>query len=133
MIFCELFDRLVAKLADNFTSTGTKPQRHGKYQLGSFLFHYGMRGSDTLRVAKELAIGLGSVFKYCRRVGRAFRELKVDFLVFPNAPRKEIISDYIEETSGFPACIRNADGSLIRFSEKPLEFDDISAIQTEVT
>ncbi|KAG2137587.1 uncharacterized protein EDB93DRAFT_759169 [Suillus bovinus] len=35
-------DRLVAKLADNpiFTSTGTKPQRHVKYQLGCFLFRH---------------------------------------------------------------------------------------------
>ncbi|KAG0707246.1 hypothetical protein DFH29DRAFT_897858 [Suillus ampliporus] len=58
----DAFDRLVAKLADDpiFTSTGTKPQRHVKYQLGCFLFRYGMRGSDTLRVAKELAIGHGS-------------------------------------------------------------------------
>ncbi|KAG0692453.1 hypothetical protein DFH29DRAFT_969308, partial [Suillus ampliporus] len=90
------------------------------YQLGCFLFRYGMHGSDTLRVAKELAIGHGSVFKYCRQVSRAFWELKVEFLVFPNAPWKEIISDYIEETSDFPACIGSADGALIQFSEKPL-------------
>ncbi|KAG2368625.1 hypothetical protein BDR07DRAFT_1582019 [Suillus spraguei] len=70
----DTFDRLVAKLADNpiFTSTGTKPQRHVKYQLGCFLFRYGMRGSDSLQVAKELAIGHDSVFKYCRRVSKAF-------------------------------------------------------------
>jgi hypothetical protein len=51
----ETFDQLVAKLADNpiFISTGKKPQRHVKYQLGCFLFRYGMRGSDSLRVAKE--------------------------------------------------------------------------------
>ncbi|KAG1719093.1 uncharacterized protein EDB91DRAFT_1040233, partial [Suillus paluster] len=117
----DTFDRLVAKLVDNpiFTSTGTKPQQHVKYQLGCFLFHYGMRGSDTLRVAKELAIGHGFVFKYCCWVSRAFRELKVKFLVFLNAPQKEIISDYIKETSGFPACIGSADGSLIRFSDIP--------------
>ena len=69
--------------------------------------------------AKQLAIGLGSVFLYCRRVVRALRELGLDVLTWGNDARHEEVSQYIHDNYGFPDCIGIVDGSLIRLTAAP--------------
>jgi hypothetical protein len=118
------FDRLVAVLANNpiFISKGRKPQRHVKVQLASFLLRYGDRGSNAFKVCRNLNIGEGTVFLYCRRVTRAIRQLRSKYLGWPDDPRKIEISNAIENRSGFYLCLGSGDGSLIRFAEEPLQF-----------
>ena len=103
-----------------FQSRGRKPQRHIKYQLGCFLVQYGLRGCDSLDTAQKLSIGHGTVFLYCKQVSRALQKLGVRYIKFPNEGHQEVISNSIEEKSGFPRCIGSADGSLIQFTEQPL-------------
>lgn len=119
----DTFDSLVGILSTNtiFTSRGWRPQRHVKYQLGCFLVRYGAIGSDTLGTAQKLSIGFGTVFLYCRRVTRAIRELRSRFVGWMDDARKSVVSDHIENFSGFPNCIGSGDGSLIRFGDAPEE------------
>ena len=119
-----MFDRLVHLLAENpiFISSGKKPQRPVKYQLGAFLVRYGHRGSDTLDAAKRLALGHGTVEKYCHRVSKALRQLKTQYLSWPSEVQRLAIALAIENQSGFPKCVGSGDGSLIRFTEAPFEW-----------
>lgn len=82
-----MFDRLVCLLTQNplFESQGKKPQRPIKYQLGAFLVRYGHRGSNTLDAAQQLALGHGTVEKYCYHVSKALRhwQLKGRYLAWP--------------------------------------------------
>ncbi|KAJ7140541.1 hypothetical protein C8R43DRAFT_892708, partial [Mycena crocata] len=99
----DMFDYLVANLAPNpiFETTGRRPQRHVKYQLGCFLIRYGAIGSDTLGTAQKLSIGFGTVFLYCRRVTRSIRELRLKFVGWPAPERKLVIKQNIKDRSGF--------------------------------
>lgn len=116
-----MFDYLVDTLSVNpiFESTGKRPQRHIKFQLGCFLVRYGTIGSDTLGTSQKLSIGFGTVFLYCRRVTRALRELRPKFLGWPTPHRKLVIQQDIEDRAGFYKCLGCADGSLIRFGSEP--------------
>ena len=117
----DTFDRLVALLESNplFTSTGKKPQRPVRYQLACFLMRYSVRGGDSLHAAKQLGIGLGTVFLYCRRVARALREIGLEILTWGNDERHKEVSEYIFEHFGFRDCIGIVDGSLIRLTKSP--------------
>ncbi|KAL1948348.1 hypothetical protein VTO73DRAFT_12423 [Trametes versicolor] len=117
----DTFDRLVALLAQNpiFTSKGKRPQRHVKFQLGTFLFRYGSRGSDSLWVAEKLGIGFGTVFKYCRRVCRAIRELRDRFLGWMTPDRRDTVSAYIQHGYGFRNGVGCGDGSFVPFGDQP--------------
>ncbi|KAI0643112.1 hypothetical protein C8Q79DRAFT_928866 [Trametes meyenii] len=117
----DTFDRLVELLAQNpiFTSTGRRPQRHVKYQLGTFLIRYASRGSDTLWVSQKLSIGFGTVFIYCRRVTRAIRQLRGRFLAWMTPQRKVVVSEHIQTQSGLKKCVGCGDGSLVPFMEQP--------------
>jgi hypothetical protein len=68
----------------------------------------------------ELSIGEGTVHLYCTRVSRAIHQLKSRFLGWPDPPRKQAISDSIEQQAGFQKCLGSGDGSLIQFTQKPL-------------
>ncbi|OSC99379.1 hypothetical protein PYCCODRAFT_840847 [Trametes coccinea BRFM310] len=115
------FDRFVYLLEANpiFCSTGKKPQRPVRFQLACFLLRYSVRGGDSMLAAKQLAIGLGTVFLYCRRVSYALRELGLGVLAWGDDARHEEVSEYIEEHFGFRDCIGIVDGSLIRLSKAP--------------
>jgi hypothetical protein len=116
---CNTFNRLVALLADDqiFQSQGKKPQRHVKIQLAAFFTRYGQRASLAFHVGRNLDIGDGTIYDYCQRVTKALCKLRHDFLGWPNETRKDEISNFIEEKSGFHLCIGSGDGSLIRFAE----------------
>jgi hypothetical protein len=117
----DTFDRLVWILSQNLLfPSPRKPQRPVKYQLATFLIlGYGQRGSDTLDVAAKLSIGHGSVLNYCRRVCRAIRELRCQYLEWMNHVRKEVVTMAIEAKSGFPKCLGSGDGCQIRIGEEP--------------
>lgn len=102
-------------------STGKKPQRHVKFQLASFLIRYGSRGSDVTGTAMKMGIGHGTVIHYCRRVTRAIRELRNQYLGWYSEDRKVEVMDRIEAKSGFPNCLGSGDGSLVRLEERPEE------------
>ena len=76
------FERLVERLEtlDIFESTGRKPQRPVRYQLGCFLIRFGMRGSDTLTTAQMMGIGHGTVHLYCDRVTWALRHFGLQWV-----------------------------------------------------
>ena len=101
-------------------STGRNPQRHVKYQLAAFLFRYGRLGTDSLDVAQKLGIGHGTVVLYCKRVVRALRGLRSQYLPWPGAARRMQTADAFESKSGFPICVGTCDGSLIRICEEPI-------------
>jgi len=69
---------------------------------------------------RNLNISESVVFDYCRRVSKAVRELRSEFLVWPNKPCKAEISQFIENQSGFCLCIGSDDGSLLLLTEEPL-------------
>ncbi|PPQ80935.1 hypothetical protein CVT24_012866 [Panaeolus cyanescens] len=118
----DTFDELVARLNQDpiFHVPGRKPQRHVKYQLACFLIRYGLRGSDTLDVARKLSIGHGTVFIYCSRVSRALRRLGRQVLSFPSKERQDEIAVEIQAKTGLPGCIGSVDGSLIELTEEPI-------------
>ncbi|KAI0037464.1 hypothetical protein FA95DRAFT_1619051 [Auriscalpium vulgare] len=115
------FDKVVHVLESNpiFQSTGRKPQRPVRHQLGCFLMRYGRRGSDTLDAAEKMGIGLGTVFLYCRRVTRALREIGLLVVSWGDAARRQATADAVFAKSGLPDCIGMLDGSLIRLTEAP--------------
>jgi hypothetical protein len=119
----DIFDRLVAVLADNplFVSKGTKPQAHVKVQLACFLLRYGTRGSDIYHVAHNTNVGDGSVINHCKRVSRATRELRPRFLKWPDDDRQVAIADDIEAKSGLRLCIGSGDGSHVHQTAEPHE------------
>lgn len=118
-----MFDWLVGILAPNriFQPLRGRPQRHVKYQLGCFLIRYGSIGSDTLGTAQKLSIGFGTVFLYCKRVCRALRELRRQYIGWPSPERKLVIKTHIKNVSGFSRCLGAGDGSLINFDEIPIQ------------
>src|SRR5882762_4160275 len=120
------FDRLVALLANDpiFESRGKKPQRHVKVQLAAFLTRYGKRGSGAFDIGRNLNIGEGVVYDYCRRISKAVRKLRNQFLGWPDKTRKVEVSHFIENKSGFRLCLGSGDGSLVRFTGEPLVFGD---------
>ena len=69
--------------------------------------------------AKQLAIGLGTVFLYCRRVSRALRELGLDVLTWGDERRHDEVANSIYEDFRFRNCIGIVDGSLVRLTEAP--------------
>ncbi|KAF8836148.1 hypothetical protein BDN67DRAFT_911699, partial [Paxillus ammoniavirescens] len=115
------FDRLVCLLEPNliFVSKGRKPQRPVWFQLASFLIRYGSRGADAHRTAKEMGLGLGTVYHYCHRVIRALRELSQQVLAWGDEERQEIVATYIMDHYGFSNCVGMLDGTLIRLTEMP--------------
>ncbi|KAJ7358270.1 hypothetical protein DFH08DRAFT_911690 [Mycena albidolilacea] len=127
--FCHMFrigrdmsDWLVGILAHNpiFQPHRGRPQCHVKYQLGCFLIRYGAIGSDTLGTAQKLSIRFGTVFLYCKRVRRALRELRSQFVGWPSSARKLAIKTHIKDVSGFSRCLGAGDRSLINFDETPI-------------
>lgn len=116
-----MFDRLVSILQEDpiFQSTGSKPQRHVKWQLACFLLWFGSLGSPTLCTAAVLSLGHGTVYQYCKRVTRALRKLSSRFVCWPDDARRSVISDAFEEIWGASDCIGCGDGSLIRLEEVP--------------
>ena len=82
---------------------------------------YGVRGVDSLWVASKLSIGHGTVFLYCHRIIKALRQLKSRYVTWPSDLRKVVISNAIEEKSGFRMCLGSGDGCLIPFTEQPDE------------
>lgn len=115
----DTFEKLVSKLEENpiFISTGHKPQRPVRYQLGCFLIRFGMLGSDTLRTAALMGIGFGTVFLYCQRVTRALRELGVAGMV--EWGDRTFTKQWIRARTGLKYCIGIVDGTLIQLTAIP--------------
>ena len=115
------FDHLVSLLEQNaiFTSSGRKPQRPVRFQLGCFLLRYGVMGGDSLRVAQMMGIGAGTVFLYCRRVTCSLREIGLHVMNWGDEESRETIQQYIQEHSGLAHCLGMLDGALIHLSEVP--------------
>jgi len=67
-----------------------------------------------------MTIAEGSVYNYCRRVTRAFRRLKPQFVKWPSAARRLELSQAFTEY-GFPGCLVIVDGSLIPLVDKPMK------------
>src|SRR6266404_5498113 len=79
----------------------------------------------------ELSIGEGIVYLYCKRVSHALRQLKSQFLGWPDPARKEVISKAIEQAAGFQKCLGSGDGCLIQFSQWPLYFGHMYKCQKQ--
>ena len=103
-----MFDAIVDMIADDpvFNKPNPRrPQRHVKFQLGTFLIRYGQQGSNAIDTMMKLSIGQGSVYNYCRRVCRAIRSLRPQYLGWMSPVRKAIVSNAIQQASGFKKCV----------------------------
>ncbi|KAF8193489.1 hypothetical protein K438DRAFT_1483701, partial [Mycena galopus ATCC 62051] len=110
------FDTVVKLLEKNtiFRSKGRKPQRPVYWQFSCFLIRYGQYGSPMADTMLKTGVGYGTVVLYCRRVIRAFRELRATYAAwFTEAEQRESMST-IEEKTGFPDSIGSGDGSLVQ-------------------
>ncbi|KAG7099563.1 hypothetical protein E1B28_001396 [Marasmius oreades] len=116
----DMFDILVKLLTPNplFQTKGRKPQRHKKYQLGTFLIRYGQLASPIQDTALKVGVGAGTVVLYCRRVTRAIRELRSKFGGW-SSEEQRITMERIEEKTGFAGCVGSGDGSLIPSDQMP--------------
>lgn len=112
----QTFDTFVEILQRNplFKSRGRKPQHHVRWQLGCFLIRYGQLGSPVHDTMLKMGIGYGTVLLYCRRVTRAFRELRGLFATWLNEEELQESIDAIFAKIGFPNCPGSGDGSLIQ-------------------
>ncbi|KAJ4478389.1 hypothetical protein J3R30DRAFT_3232751, partial [Lentinula aciculospora] len=70
-------------------------------------------GSDVQGTALKLSIGHGIVLYYCRRCVRVFRELKAQYVGFPNEQDLQYSIAWIEEKTGFKKRIGSGDGFLV--------------------
>ncbi|KAJ3743621.1 hypothetical protein DFH05DRAFT_1233896 [Lentinula detonsa] len=62
----------------------------------------------------KMGIGYGTVILYCRRVIRAFRELRGQFAAWLNDTEQQESIDSILMNVGFPNCVGSCDGSLVQ-------------------
>lgn len=99
-----------------FVSTGRKPQRPPWYQLAAFLLRFGCDPAE--KTAESCGIGEGTVYLYCKRVTWAFRNIRPQFLYWPDHRYRAILKERMAE-EGFPGCIGMVDGSLIPLANKP--------------
>lgn len=97
--------------------TPRRPQRPVHHQLAAFLCRFG--SEDALKASCVMTIAEGSIYAYCYRVCRAFRNIRDAYISWPDVDCRRAIK---EETSklGFPGCIGIADGTLFRLTNKPL-------------
>jgi hypothetical protein len=117
----QTFERVVGRLERNniFISTGYKPQRSVTYQFGIFLMRYGILGSSAIEPAMKTSVGEGTVVVYCERVVRAIREMRHEFVGWPDARRKLQIKQALGARCGFDGVIGVVDGSHITLAERP--------------
>ena len=112
------FERLVERLEtlDIFESTGRKPQRPVRYQLGCFLIRFGMRGSDTLTTAQMMGIGHGTVHLYCDRVTWALRHFGLQWVQWTQRGGTRA---WVHARTGLTHCVGLLDGTLIQLTAPP--------------
>ncbi|KAI5122885.1 hypothetical protein M0805_003336 [Coniferiporia weirii] len=112
------FKRLNDLIKDNeiFVSTDAKQQRPSWYQLAVFLLRYG--GDSASNTAEEEAISEGTVHLYCSRVVHAFRQIRSQYLSWPDSQRRLSLKTEMA-LHGFPGCIGVVGGSLIPLESKP--------------
>lgn len=114
----ETFEHLVAALEDCeiFRSTGKKPQRPVRYQLGCLLTQYGQPGSNAFSTAESMGIGVGLVYIYYDRVTYAFRQLGLNWVKWGD---RSATKAWVYSCTRLTGCIRILDGTLIRLTEPP--------------
>lgn len=114
----QTFERLVSALEDCaiFRSTGRKPQRPVRYQLGCFLTRYGQPGTNAFTTAESMGIGVGSVYKYCERVTYALRQLGKEWVQWGD---RSATKAWVYSRTRLTGCIGMLDGTLIRLTEPP--------------
>jgi hypothetical protein len=69
--------------------------------------------------ANNLSISEGTVFLYMKRVTKAIRNCRDNYLRWPNAAEREVLKADMQELY-FPGCLGSVDGTLIRLDDKPL-------------
>jgi len=100
-----------------FISTSNRPQRPVKYQLATFLCRMG--AESALKTACVMSIAEGTVYLYCSRVCRAFRNIRDEHLAWPGDQRRGFLSHEMSEW-GFPGCIGIGDGSYVHLVNRPI-------------
>ncbi|KAJ3557529.1 hypothetical protein NM688_g1428 [Phlebia brevispora] len=87
------------------------------------------RSNDTIAKLMILALNDGAlttstIHKWCLTVFPAYlwaiQPLRNEFVGWPTAARKAVLSSFIEDLFGFENCIGSGDGNLIRFSATPI-------------
>ncbi|EJD37064.1 hypothetical protein AURDEDRAFT_129708 [Auricularia subglabra TFB-10046 SS5] len=113
------FEHLLDIIQDNpvFKSKGQKPQTPTCIQLATFLAKYG--GDNSLQAATVAGVSEGSAYNFCERVITAVRNLRDQFVHWPDAEERESIKTAMADY-GIPGCTGLVDGSLIRLVDKPI-------------
>ncbi|KAG8705177.1 hypothetical protein FRC08_001788 [Ceratobasidium sp. 394] len=68
---------------------GPRPQAPVKYQLGVYLIRYG--NVQNVKTATLLQMSEGSMYNYCRRVTKAFRNLRNLYVKWPTSDERRRI------------------------------------------
>lgn len=91
-------------------------------QLAVVLYRFGRcgNGASVMDVSSRFGISEGSVHLFSRRVISALNRIKDKYVIWPNDGESKEISNRLV-TKGFPNCIGMVDGTLIPFSDKPLD------------
>lgn len=92
-------------------------------QLKVALFRLGTKGISTKKVAFTMGVSDGAVNIYTWRCIFAIEDLD-DFVVWPDAARKRVISDSFRIKNGFPCAIGAVDGV-------PFPFDRATVLQSQ--
>lgn len=100
-----------------FVSTGRKPQKPVAEQLAAFLMRCG--GKTSIFTATDAAVAEGTTYLYCKRVRKAFLNIRDQHLAWPNQQQRTLLKDAMGNEYGFPGCIGILDATLIPLAERP--------------
>ena len=117
-LICALIENH-AVFRNSFNNTQVSVQK----QLAVAVFRFGNDGNAASigKTARKFGISEGSVELSTRRVIKALVSIEPEYLKWPNAGERQIISNRIFRASGFANCVGYVDGTLVKLAAKPVD------------
>lgn len=102
-----------------------RQQRPVSYQLMTTLKALGSEGtaSSNPNLRDVFSMGRGTSLFYVRRVVQALRNLKEEYVKWPNREERKVIARRIEDKCGLPNCVGIIDGTLFPLAFRPQTVD----------
>ncbi|TPX74451.1 hypothetical protein CcCBS67573_g04272 [Chytriomyces confervae] len=117
------FQFLLSKIRDHpvFRNNSQNPQAPVWIQAAVAVEKMGMFGNSACigRTAQTLGIGDGTVVLYCRRVVKAILLLQQQFVYWPNAQERRVLSQESEQRWGLLGAVISIDGTGVVFYKRP--------------